>query len=154
VEALDRDLPAWSSAVYPRRLQQQRRLQMVQVVAWRDAVPLGRGMVLFPEHEEYSESAARERVAEVRDVFVRDDARRIGAASAMMRALEDEARTAGFPRVGLAVSLDEEAAAARALYERLGYRHAHGPFVTSATLEGEDGDRVVGAVLTYLVKGP
>ena len=55
-------------------------------------------------------------------------------------------------RVGLSVSLDEEGAPARALYERLGYVHAHGPFVSSTDLLHDDGPVAVGAVMTYLVK--
>jgi len=124
----------------------------VQVVAWDDERPVGRGMVLFPEHEEYSDSATREGCAEVRDVFVAPDHRRRGAAEAIMAVLEDSARAAGMVRIGLSVALDDGAAPARALYEKLGYRHAHGPYIGSATLDGDDGPMPVGAVLTYLVK--
>lgn len=152
VEVLTRELPAWSSRQYPLRLQAQRRGELVQVAAWEGEVPLGRGMVLFPEHEEYSTSAERQRCAEVRDVFVASERRRAGVATALMHVLESSAREAGMSRIGLAVSLDAPAAPARALYERLGYRHAHGPYVTSSTVEGDEGPIVVGAVLTYLVK--
>lgn len=55
-------------------------------------------------------------------------------------------------RIRLSVGLDDEAAPARALYDVLGYRHAHGPFVSSTTLAGDDGPIAIGAVLTYLVK--
>jgi GNAT superfamily N-acetyltransferase len=109
-------------------------------------------MVLFPEHDAFSASAVREGCAEVRDVLTAPDRRRAGIARAIMAALEDAARERGMLRVGLAVGLDEEAAAARALYEALGYRHAHGPYVTSTSLIGDDGPIPVGAVLTYLVK--
>jgi GNAT superfamily N-acetyltransferase len=111
-------------------------------------------MVLFPEHEEYSTSAARERCAEVRDVFVEPSRRRLGVARELMRALEGAAVEAGQTRVGLSVSLDEAAAPARALYASLGYHHAHGPYVTSTNLDGDDGPIPVGGVLTYLVRTP
>ena len=150
--ALDRVLPSWSTAEYPRRLRAQTRGQMVQAVAWDGAEPLGRGMVLFPGHDEFSASAERERCAEVRDVWVRPEYRRAGVARALMAALEDAAREHGETRVGLSVSLDEQAAPARALYEALGYRHAHGPFVSSTTLQTDDGPMPVGAVLAYLVQ--
>jgi hypothetical protein len=55
-------------------------------------------------------------------------------------------------RIGLAVGMDDASLPARLMYARLGYRHAHGPYVASATLLGEDGPIPVGAVLTYLVK--
>jgi GNAT superfamily N-acetyltransferase len=152
LEALRRGLPSWSSAQYPSRLDAQARGEMVQVFAWDGTVPVGRGMVLFAEHEEYSESAIRERCAEVRDVFVAPERRRRGAASGIMRALEEASRSAGWARIGLSVSLGEDDAPARALYEALGYRHAHGPFVSSATLDADDGPMHVHAVLAYLVK--
>jgi GNAT superfamily N-acetyltransferase len=108
-------------------------------------------MVLFPEHEEYSESARREDCAEVRDVFVDPARRRQGAARAVMGALEEAARARGF-RPGLSVSIDEQAAPARAMYDALGYRRAHGPYLTSAMLDGDDGPLPVGAILVYVVK--
>jgi GNAT superfamily N-acetyltransferase len=151
LEALNRDLPSWSSAEYPRRMAAGRE-RLVQVAAWDGPTPVARGMVLFPGHEEYSASADREGCAEVRDVFVAPTHRRKGAARAVMTALEDAAREAGMPRIGLSVGLDDDAAAARSLYERLGYSRAHGPFLTSATLRGDEGLLSVGALLVYLVK--
>jgi GNAT superfamily N-acetyltransferase len=151
LETLNRDLPSWSSDEYARRLGAGRE-NIAQVVVWDAAVPVGRGMVLFPGHEEYSDSAAREGCAEVRDVFVAPAHRRRGAARAMMTALEGAVRDAGLRRIGLSVGLDDDAAPARALYERLGYVPGHGPFLTSATLHGDGGPIQVGAVLVYLVK--
>lgn len=150
--ALNGRLPVWNAQEYGRRLRAQDRGQMVEAIAWFGEVPGGRGMVLFPEHEEFSTSAVREGCAEVRDVFVVRPRRRLGVASALMAVLEDSARDRGMQRVGLSVSLDDDAAPARALYERLGYAHAHGPFVSSTDLVGDDGPIAVGAVMTYLVK--
>jgi GNAT superfamily N-acetyltransferase len=124
----------------------------VQVAAWEGEFPVGRGMVLFATHPEYSASAAREGCAEVRDVFVSAGRRRRGIASRVMAALEAAATARRFPLVGLAVALDPDAVPARALYERLGYRAAHGPFVSSTDLNADDGPMPVAAVLTYLVK--
>ncbi len=109
-------------------------------------------MLLFPSHAEWSTSAHRERCSEVRDVWVDPTYRRRGIARHLMRVLENAARTAGAARIGLSVSLDEGASPARGLYADLGYRHAHGPYVSSTTLETEDGRMPVGAVMTYLVK--
>lgn len=108
-------------------------------------------MVLFPAHEEYSISSLRERCAEGRDVFVRPDRRRTGAARSIMTSLEAAAGDRGLP-IGLSVSVSEDAAPARALYASLGYRQAHGPYVTSTDLAGDDGPIAVYAVLVYLVK--
>jgi GNAT superfamily N-acetyltransferase len=109
-------------------------------------------MVLLAGHGELSVSAMREGCAEVRDVFVAEPYRRRGVARAIMAGLEGAARDGGFGRIGLAVGTDDAARSARALYEELGYGRAHGPFVVSTSLEGDDGPIPVGAVLTYLVK--
>jgi GNAT superfamily N-acetyltransferase len=137
---------------YVRRLRAQSQDHLVQAIAWIGDLPVGRGMVLFPEHDEYSASAVREGCAEIRDVFVTRPRRRLGVATALMGELERAATRRGMRTAGLSVGLDDEAAPARALYERLGYRHAHGPYVASATLEGDEGPIAVGSVMTYLVK--
>jgi GNAT superfamily N-acetyltransferase len=152
LETLNRRLPVWNSREYHRRLLAQERGELVETIGWFGDVPGGRGMVLFPEHEEFSASGVREGCAEVRDVFVSRTRRRLGVATALMGALEDAVRERGMARVGLSVSLDEEAAPARVLYERLGYLHAHGPFVSSTDLLRDDGPVAVGAVMDYLVK--
>jgi GNAT superfamily N-acetyltransferase len=152
IDALNERLSLWNAGEYGRRLVAQDRLQLVQAVAWFDGIAVGRGMVLFPEHEEFSASAVREGCAEVRDVFVARPRRRLGVATELMSVLEEAVREQALPRVGLAVGLDDEAAPARALYERLGYHHAHGPFVSSTNLIGDEGPVAVGAVMDYLVK--
>lgn len=152
VERLNRDLPVWNTREYARRLRGIARGELVQLIAWEADRPVGRGMLLLPEHEEYSISASRERCAEVRDVSVVPEHRRAGVATSIMSGLESAALEVGMQRIGLSVSLDDKAAPARELYERLGYRHGHGPFVTSTILDGDDGSFPVGATLVYLVK--
>ena len=109
-------------------------------------------MVLFPEHHEYSTSALREGCAEVRDLFVARQRRRLGVATAIMEGLERATDSHGMRIVGLSVALDDESAAARSLYDRLGYRDAHGPYVESVNLDGDRGPIAVGSVMTFLVK--
>jgi GNAT superfamily N-acetyltransferase len=114
---------------------------------------VGKAMVLFPGHYEYSESAEREACGEVRDVGVAPDARRRGVATAMIGVLEAAVRERGLSRIGLSVSLDADDVPARDLYAKLGYSVAHGPFVTSTDLAGDDGRPIhVGAVMAYLTK--
>jgi GNAT superfamily N-acetyltransferase len=149
---LRRELPSWNRTEYERRLSAQERGELVQALAWDGPSPVGRAMLLFPEHLEHSVSARREGCAEARDVFVPEPHRRRGLARALMRFLEEVAASRGLP-VGLSVShADRSAAPARALYASLGYRHAHGPFLTSARLDGDDGPILVGAILDYLVR--
>lgn len=71
---------------------------------------------------------------------------------AVMDALEGAVREWGLPRIGLAVAQDDGAAPARALYEKLGYAFAHGPFIGSTTLLTDEGPRPVGSVFVYLTK--
>jgi GNAT superfamily N-acetyltransferase len=85
----------WNAQEYAQRLQAQDRGQLVEAIAWFGDVPGGRGMVLFPEHEELSTSAVREGCAEVRDVFVARPRRRLGVATALMAMLEEAVRDRG-----------------------------------------------------------
>jgi len=146
-------LPAWNSTEYAKRLEAQERGELVQVVAWNDEIPIGKAMVLFPKHEEYSTSAEREACGEIRDVGVEPDARRLGVATAMIAFLEGAVREYELFRIGLTVSLAAEDGPARALYAKLGYAVAHGPFITSTSLFDDDGRPIhVGAVMSYLTK--
>ena len=125
----------------------------MQVVAWDGEHPVGKAMVLFPTYEEWSVSAEREDCAEIRDVGVAEDHRRRGVAAAMIASLEAAARDHGFARIGLSVALSDDDAAARALYDKLGYALAHGPFITSTDLFDDEGRPIhVGAVMSYLTK--
>lgn len=136
-----------------KRLAAQGRGELVQVVAWDEERPIGKAMVLFPGYEEYSMSAEREACGEIRDVAVEPDARRIGVATAMIASLETAVRGWGLSRIGLAVALAAEDAPARALYAKLGYAVAHGPFISSTNLYEDDGRPIhVGAVMSYLTK--
>jgi GNAT superfamily N-acetyltransferase len=153
LERFQAGLPAWNSTEYPKRLAAQVRGELVQVVAWEDLRPVGKAMVLFPGHAEFSESSVREGCGEIRDVGVAPDARRLGVATAMIAALEAAARERGLSRIGLCVALAADDAPARDLYAKLGYAVAHGPFITSTNLYGDDGRPIhVGAVMSYLTK--
>ena len=59
---------------------------------------------------------------ELQDVQVREEHRRRGIATALTRAAEDEARAAGYERVRLEVSADDDRA--QALYRKCGYGDA------------------------------
>lgn len=126
---------------------------MVQLVAWDGALPAGKAMVLFPAHEEWSVSAEREGCAEIRDVGVAEDHRRLGVATAMIASLEAATLDRRVARIGLSVAMSDDDAPARALYAKLGYAFAHGPFITSTDLFDDEGRPIhVGAVMSYLTK--
>jgi len=146
-------MPAWNATEYAKRIGFQERGLAVQLVAWMGEEPAGRVMVVFPGHPEWSPSAYREGCPEIRDLGVAPEWRRRGIATALIAAAERETRSAGFSRLGLGVGLEGDYAAARSLYERLGYVFAHGPFVQAARLEADDGAPLpVAGVCTYLVK--
>ncbi|MEO8422685.1 MAG: GNAT family N-acetyltransferase [Actinomycetota bacterium] len=146
-------LPAWNSTEYAKRLAAQERGELVQVVAWMDERPVGKAMLLFPGHDEFSESSEREGCGEIRDVGVAEAARRRGVATSLIGMLEAAAREHGMERIGLTVASGEEDAPARSLYEKLGYEVAHGPFIASTDLYDDDGRPIhVGDVMSYLTK--
>jgi GNAT superfamily N-acetyltransferase len=146
-------LPAWNGNEYADRLASQDRGLAVQLVAWAGEDAVGKAMVVFPGHVEWSESAFRETCPELRDLAVSDAWTRRGIGTALVAAAEREVRAAGFDRIGLGVGLEPSYGPARAMYERLGYRTAHGPFISAARLEDDEGRAVpVAGVCRYLVK--
>lgn len=84
------------------------------LVAWEGAEPVGHA------HLDWSVDPP-----ELQDVFVPQSRRRQGIASALSVAAELRVASRGHERLALEVS--EENAAARALYESLGYRRTPGP---------------------------
>jgi GNAT superfamily N-acetyltransferase len=146
-------MPAWNGREYAHRLSFQERGLAVQLVAWAGAEAVGKAMVVFPGHAEWSESAFREGCPEIRDLAVSEAWTRRGIGKALVAGAEREAREAGFDRIGLGVGLEPSYGAARAMYERLGYRTAHGPFISAARLEDDEGRALpVAGVCMYLVK--
>jgi GNAT superfamily N-acetyltransferase len=153
LRAVNSHLPVWNGREYARRLSYQERGLAVQLVAWDRSQPVGRAMLVLPGHPEWSWSAHRETCVEIRDVEVLAASRRRGVGRALLRAMETTAIDAGAERIGLMVGDDVSYTPARSLYEGLGYVFAHGPFVSSARLEAEDGSSfAVAGVCRYLVK--
>ena len=154
LDAFQATMPSWNALEYAERLAYQDRGLAVQLIAWSGAIAVGRAMVVFPGHPEWSESAFRENCPELRDVGVAEDWQRRGIGGELIAASEEAVRVAGFDRIGLGVGLEDGYEAARGLYERSGYAFAHGPFVAAARLEDEEGVGFpVAGVCVYLVKG-
>ncbi len=146
-------MPAWNATEYAKRLAAQGRDEMVQLVAWDAERPVGKAMVLFPGHEEWSTSAEREACAEIRDVSVVEDARRRGIGTGLVRELEYAALARGMTRIGMTVDVGLGAGPAELVYEKLGFLRAHGPFIFSTNLFDDDGTPIpVGAVMAFLTK--
>jgi GNAT superfamily N-acetyltransferase len=153
IPSLQAAMPSWNGHEYAKRLGYQSRGLAVQLVAWRDAAAIGRGMLVLPGHPEWSPSAYREGCPEIRDLAVAQEMQRQGVGSSLISALEREALDRGFATIGLGVGLDEEYGSARIVYERRGYVFAHGPFIAAAKLETDDGGGIaVGGVCEFRVK--
>lgn len=82
----------------------------IYLVAWLEGEPLGHAHLALSDPPE------------LQDVAVRPEYRRRGIGSALTAHAEGEARTRGFDRLRLGVSVDN--AAAQALYRRCGYTDA------------------------------
>jgi GNAT superfamily N-acetyltransferase len=105
VESVDRRLPL-------NRLDQHARERSTYLVAWEEGEPLGHAHVAW--------SGTHLGLPEIQDVFVLPEKRRLGIATQLTHAAEDEARARGWNRISLSVS-QEGNAAAKHLYEKLGY---------------------------------
>jgi GNAT superfamily N-acetyltransferase len=137
LETVDRALPL-------NRLDQHDAEGSTYLIAWDDADPVG--------HAHLAWQGTQLGLPELQDVYVSPSHRRRGVAGALTEAAESAARARGCDRISLSVSRDANPAA-RALYEKLGYRDAGiDPVrVTGAiTLRGQPFE--VDDTLLYLVK--
>jgi len=105
VETVDRRLPL-------NRLDQHTRERSTYLVAWEGGEPVG--------HAHIAWNGTHLGLPEIQDVFVLPEKRRLGIATQLTHAAEEEARARGWNRISLSVS-QEENVAARHLYEKLGY---------------------------------
>lgn len=139
VEAIISGLPDRTCEQHLGRLRYQQQGDGVYLIAWHRGVPVGHVVLKWPWWPEryVSEMTARYGCSWVEDLAVQRDHRNRGIGRALMLQLEQLTRTHRLKRVGLAVGLDEGYAAARHLYDSLGYRDpGHGPYFESAAIRG------------------
>ena len=108
IEEVDRHLPL-------SRLDQQAREGSTYLIAWEGDRPVG--------HAHIAWDRTHLALPEIQDVFVLPERRRLGIASQLTRAAEEEARSRGWDRISLSVSRSDNQAAAQ-LYAKLGYADA------------------------------
>jgi GNAT superfamily N-acetyltransferase len=137
------ELAVVDDALPLNRLDQWRRERSTFLIAWDDDRPVG--------HAHLAWGGTKLGVPEIQDVYVAEDARRRGVATALTHAAEAEALARGHDRVSLSVGIGNFAA--QALYDRLGFANAgvepervHGTIM----LRGEPFE--VDDTLVYLVK--
>jgi GNAT superfamily N-acetyltransferase len=140
---LEEHVPVVDEALPLHRLDQWRLEGSTFLIAWDDGRPVG--------HAHLAWDGTKLEAPEIQDVYVAEDARRRGVATALTDAAEMEARARGYDRISLSVGTGN--VAARALYARLGFEDAglepervHGTIM----LRGEP--FAVDDTLVYLVK--
>ena len=108
------------------RLDQWRRERSTFLIAWGDDRPVG--------HAHLAWDGTKLGVPEIQDVYVTENARRRGVATALTHAAEAEARARGHDRLSLSVGTGNFAA--QTLYDRLGFANA-----------GLEPERVLGTIM-------
>lgn len=121
LDAVTAALPARAPEMHRRRLEQHERGEAVWFIAWLEGHAIGFVGVGVHNDRDVDEMLESRGYALVEDLYVEEAYRRRGAARALMEALEKVARDANVPGVILDTGVDEDFAAARALYASLGY---------------------------------
>jgi GNAT superfamily N-acetyltransferase len=145
-------LPNRSRTRHERRLDAQRNGTYRYLIAWLGDRAVGHVGVGLPDDRRVDELVEWRGLALVDDLYVEPSSRGRGIGRALMDALEREARSAGVPGIGLDTGVDEGFAAARSLYERLGYSQVSGPFVASARMPADADVAVFIEILAVWVK--
>ena len=118
------------------RLRLQQAGKATYLVAWDDGRAVGHALLKLPAA--VVGVGRRFGCAEVEDLFVADDRRRLGIGDRLLEACESAAADSGVGAVGLGVGVEN--AAARRLYDRRGYEQTDdAPFVLAGTVTDADG---------------
>jgi GNAT superfamily N-acetyltransferase len=139
LDAIASGLPDRSAEQHRGRYEAQAGGRGIYLIAWERDKPVGHVMLKWPWWPErhVSEITARHDCSWVEDLAVQAEYRNRGIAGTVMRELEALTRAHGLDRIGLTVGVDEGYAAARHLYDSLGYRDpGHGAFMESAAIPG------------------
>ncbi len=128
--ALEANLTNGGTAKHAARLARQERGEVVYLIAWQAARPVGHALLKW---DGAADVGAPQRLAaacpDVEDLWVAEDLRGQGIGSRLLHAAEELARARGCRWIGLSVGI-EPPSPARRLYERLGYADAgFGPHV-------------------------
>jgi ribosomal protein S18 acetylase RimI-like enzyme len=139
----EEDVATVDEALPLNRLDQWRREGSTFLIAWDAGRPVG--------HAHLAWNGTKLDLPEIQDVYVAEDARRHGVATALTHAAEAEALARRHDRISLSVGTGNFAA--QALYDRLGFEdaglepeHVHGTIL----LRGKPFE--VDDTLVYLVK--
>jgi ribosomal protein S18 acetylase RimI-like enzyme len=148
--AVERSLPRYPGK-HRERLDGQRRGECVYLIAWIRDEPVGH-LNLRLRGRKLPDRARKLRAAQIEDLRVAPEHRRLGVATELMRRAESEASAQGFRTVGLGVDIGN--VPARGLYRQEGYEETGMPrFLVSYPYIDESGvERQARETCTYLVK--
>ena len=122
LDAVIQGLTGRPAQTHRRRAELQTRGNYRYLIAWIDGVPVGHVGVGLVDDRRVEDVCEWRGFALVSDLAVDEPFRRRGAGRALMASLEQHARDAGMPGVGLDTGIDDSFAAARELYRSMGYR--------------------------------
>lgn len=143
LELLADSMPSRPLEKHRERLEQQRRGDILYLVAWEQGAVLGHELLRWRGRLGYPQ---------VEDLFVLPEHRDGGVGSRLLDEAEAQTRSRGFDRIGLGVAVDNDGA--RRLYSRRGYAQAEAePYLVTYPAYGDDGiQRVVNELTLFLAK--
>lgn len=122
LECVERLLPFGVPGKHRARLTRQQAGELVYLIAWKDASPVGHAVLKLTRPPDDPRSALLSRCPEIEDLLVHPAWRSRGVGGQLLAALEQAAKERGYSQVGLSVAIDN--GAARRLYARSGYTDA------------------------------
>jgi GNAT superfamily N-acetyltransferase len=121
IESLERDLPYGSEDKHRERLQRQDKDEVLYLVAWHKALPVGHALLKWQGAEEkHIATHFNGSCPDVEDLYVVEHLRSKGIGSQILEVAESFVRRRGYNRIGLSVGVENTRA--KALYQQLGYR--------------------------------
>jgi GNAT superfamily N-acetyltransferase len=129
LDAVIRALVGRAADRHRHRAELQERGAFRYLIAWIGGVPVGHVGLGLMDDRQVEDVCEWRGFAMVSDLAVDEPFRRRGAGRALMESLEQHARGAGMPGVGLDTGTDASYAAARELYRSMDYRDTGGVFL-------------------------
>jgi GNAT superfamily N-acetyltransferase len=141
LDAVSRDLSDRPASIHRERLELQEQGDSLYLIAWSSDRAVGHVFMGWSPRD-VVHWFERRMEPWIRDLWVPPEHRRRGIGRALMDRAEKELRSRGFDSLWFDTGIDEGYAAARALYEDMGYRRASGEFIISARIPaGVESDR-------------
>lgn len=123
IAVLEEHLPDQATpTTYRDHFEQQRRGEIVYLIAWQDRFPIGHVLLQWAGVDNGPAASRLEKCPYLGDLFVAEDYRSSSVGSQLLAAAEQRAKDQGYQRVGFYVRRDHHRT--RSLYEHRGYRDA------------------------------